>query len=157
MKKILTLLSLLLPITAAANVDDLVLPAISVIDGDTIETRLPLPSPLNIFSVRILGIDAPEKPAGSYLTTGKLGLAKCKKEADLALEAKKVVEAWIDHGNNIIIVRSYDHDKHGGRILGNTFVNIPSKGEIDIGNRLIDLGLAVPYFGGKKTKNWCAE
>lgn len=148
------LLLLLLLASFRANAGDMVLPVIAVQDGDTIETRLTLPEPLDKISIRVFGIDTPEKPAASYTETGKLGLAKCKKEADLALKAKEVVTSLVSRGGNTIYTRGMQWDKYGGRIDADVYVKVNGQ-NIDIARTLIEGGYAIEYFGEKKTHDWC--
>jgi len=127
----------------------IILPIIEVHDGDTIKTSLTLPTPLDAVSVRINGIDTPEMPAASYAITGKLGRAKCVKEAELALKAKQfVLDAT--KGHPIMTVSNFGYGKYASRILGTVTVN-----GVDIGQALIDNNLAVPYDGGAKIMDWC--
>lgn len=108
-----------------------------------------LPEPLNHVSVRVRGIDTPEKPADSYKETGKLGRAACDKEALAALEAKEFVE-MMAYGYNKMKVDNFEWDKYGGRIVADVKI-----GGVDVATTLINEGLAVPYDGGKKTYDWC--
>jgi endonuclease YncB( thermonuclease family) len=141
---------------AVAHAQDLYVPVINVYDGDTVETRLTLPSPLDKVSVRIYGIDTPEMPAKSYATTGKLNRAKCIQEAELALLAQAYVEDLVKDNGNLLLLRAYSWDKYGGRIDADTYVVDLATGiEINIADQLISNGMAVEYYGGKKTKNWC--
>lgn len=87
-------------------------------------------------SVRILGIDTPEKKG------------KCKKEKDLALKATELTKKLIE--NKIIKITDIKWDKYGGRINAKVFVN-----DLNVGDELIKKNLAVLYFGEKKNKNWC--
>lgn len=135
---------------------DLYVPVTEVYDGDTIKIRLTLPSPLDVVSVRIYGIDTPEMPAKSYATTGKLSRADCVKEAEQALLAKWFVEELVNRGGRQLILRDYSWDKYGGRIDAIVYAIDPNTGaEIDIARELIEVGMAVEYYGGAKTKNWC--
>ena len=129
----------------------MLLPIVEVYDGDTIKSEMTsrLPSPLDKISIRIRGIDTPEKPAASYHETGKLGRAGCIKEAELALEATEFVKSMAI-GNTKMKVENFEWDKYGGRILGDVKI-----GGDDVATSLIAAGLAVPYDGGTKTKNWC--
>jgi len=129
----------------------MLLPIVEVYDGDTIKTDMSsrLPDPLGKVSIRIYGIDTPEKPAASYYETGKLGRADCIKEAELALEAKEFVE-MIAIGFKKMKVEDFKWGKYGGRIVGKVKI-----GGVNIADALINEGLAVPYFGGTKTKDWC--
>ena len=140
----------------AASSQDLYLPVINVYDGDTIETRLPLPEPLDKAFVRLYGIDTPEFPAKSYQFTGKLGRAKCVKEAELAIKAKELVENIISKNGNMLLLRDFQYDKYGGRILANVYViDSLSQLPINIADKLIESGLAVEYSGNAKTTDWC--
>lgn len=138
------------------NAQDLYVPVTSVYDGDTIKVRFTLPEPLDRVSVRIYGIDTPEMPAKSYATTGKLSRADCIQEAELALAAKAYVEDLVNRGGNQLILSGYSWDKYGGRIDAVAFVIDPDTGTaINIADKLIENGMAVEYYGGTKTKNWC--
>ncbi len=150
MKKIL-LAALFLFSTSALAQSYMLLPIVSVYDGDTIKTNLTwrLPEPLNKVSIRILNLDTPEMPAKSYYTTGKLGRAKCVKEAEMAIKAKnRVIE--IVGSNTKMKVFGFKWDKYGGRILGNITVR-----GVDIGKTLIKEGLAVEYYGKGTKQDWC--
>lgn len=148
MKRLLAIALLLFSFTAMAE-ENLIVPVIEVYDGDTIKTRLTLPNPLDVVSVRIYGIDTPEKPADSYPTTGKLGRASCGKEAELALAAKHAVEE-LSQKNPIMIVTNFKYGKYGGRIVGDVTI-----AGVDVAHHLIEKGLAVPYNGGSKSHSWC--
>lgn len=129
----------------------MLLPIVSVYDGDTIKTDLTwrVPAPLNRVSIRIYGIDTPEMPAKSYTTTGKLNRAKCIAEAELALKAKaRVVE--LVGSNTRMKVTDFKWGKYGGRIIGNVFI-----GGVNVAKTLIDEGLAVEYYGSGTKHDWC--
>jgi len=125
------------------------MPIVEVYDGDTIKTYMPLHEKLSKTSIRIYGIDTPERAAKSYPTTGKLGRAKCRKEADMALVAKAVIDD-IAKGSSYMVVEPIKWGKFGGRIVGKVTIN-----GVDIADELIQMKLAVPYFGKRKTKDWC--
>jgi endonuclease YncB( thermonuclease family) len=136
--------------------EDLILPVLEIYDGDTIKTRLSLPNPLDKTSVRIYGIDTPEKPAASYAESGKLGRSKCKKEADLALKATAFMKQMFKDNGNMMLLKSYEWGKFGGRILADVYVlNIETGKQTNIADAMIDKGYAVAYFGEKKSKDWC--
>ena len=148
MRKLIFLL-LLIPSIAFSY---MLMPIDEVYDGDTIKTHFSekrLPPPLNKVSIRILGIDTPENPAKSYLTTGKLGRAGCIQEAELALAAKAFVQA-MTVGNTKMKVSNFKWDKYGGRIDADVKI-----GGVDVATALIDARLAVEYDGGTKTHDWC--
>ncbi len=148
--KYITILLMLISFNTVAN--DFYMPIKSVYDGDTIKTyfnELKLPAPLNQVSVRIYGIDTPESPAKSYATTGKLGRAKCVKEAELALKAKaRVIEIIGDERS--MTLSNFKWGKYGGRIVATVHIKC-----VNIAETLIKEGLAVEYFGKGKKKDWC--
>ena len=148
MKKLIVLL--LLSGTVAADPARLLLPIVEIYDGDTIKTELSLPDPLHQISVRLRGVDTPEKPAASFATTGKLNRAKCVKEAEQAILAQSLVEILAE-GTDVMYVSNYDYGKYGGRIIGDIEIN-----GVDVATMLLEQGLAVPYDGGKKTYDWCS-
>lgn len=118
------------------------LPIDRVYDGDTIITHISedkLPPPLNKLSVRIYGIDTPERG----------GKAKCPKEAELAEKARDFLIVLIGD-EKVMKIKDFKWDKFGSRILAHVYVK-----NIDVAKSLIDGGFAVPYFGEKKEKNWC--
>lgn len=133
----------------------MLLPIVEVYDGDTIKSDMSsrLPDPLGKISIRIYGVDTPEMPVVAYLNGGEFrpgrNKAQCIKEADLAIEAKEFVE-WLAQGHKKMKVDNFKWDKYGGRIVGVVKIN-----GVDVGEALIDAELAVPYFGGTKTKDWC--
>lgn len=139
MQFVRSLVGTLLAITCysvAAN--ELVLPIVGGIDGDTLRTYVSLPPPLNRVSIRIRGIDTPEK--------GKR--AACAQEAMLADKASLATKELIANATTMV-VSSLKWDKYGGRIVGDVSIN-----GVDIGQALIAQGVAAPYGGGKK-QSWC--
>ena len=131
----------------------MLLPIDSIYDGDTIKTHIStsrLPAPLNELEVRVLHIDTPEMPAPSYATTGKLGKAKCKIEAENAIAARNAVIKLM--GSTVTMkVTNYKWDKYGGRILGDVKIN-----NTDVATFLMTTGYGVMYEGEAKSTNWCA-
>ena len=116
------------------------LEVLEVHDGDTITLHMDaLPNPLSKVAVRIYGIDTPEL---SYR-------AKCDKERRLAERARDYVKARIKPGEKLTLL-NYEWDKYGGRILATVY----SDG-INVGERLIAKGYAVPYFGEGQKNDWC--
>jgi endonuclease YncB( thermonuclease family) len=132
-------ISALLMVTSSCYAADMTLPIKGTIDGDTIATQLALPCPLCKASVRIRGIDTPEK--GSR--------AKCTKEADLAALASGLTKQLIGTATEMTVT-DIKWDKYGGRIDGFVFINGHS-----VGDELIKAGVAVRY-DGKKKKSWCS-
>lgn len=117
---------------------EVTLPIMGVIDGDTIRTTLPLPCPLCNASIRVLGIDTPEK--GSR--------AKCAYEDERGKKATEFTKKFL-LGKTSMVVKNIKWDKYGGRILGAVYID----GK-ELGSELIKAGLARPYHGEKKA-SWC--
>lgn len=138
MKKFLTLFAVCFAVPAAANPYDY--KVLRVLDGDTVVVEAPwIPVELKQeISIRILGIDTPEKG----------GRAQCPKEAKLGEEATAFAKETIKPGQ-IVQVNLIQWDKFGGRVNGTIFVN----GK-DFAQMQIDKGFARPYQGEKK-KSWC--
>jgi len=112
-----------------------------VIDGDTIEIEAKyLPPELRQrLSVRIIGIDTPEKGHR----------AQCDREADLARRASAYTTNAIRRAK-VVEVDIHGWDKYGGRILGT--VKVDGR---DLATELVQQGLARSYRGGPKT-SWCS-
>lgn len=124
----------------AAEQTYMLLPIVGVYDGDTIVTDMTrLPPPLNKMSIRVRGIDTPEMD----------WRAKCDKERNLAIAAKQFV-VELATGRTVMKITDYGWDMYGGRIDANITI-----GGIDIGQALIQNGMAVPYFGKGPKHDWC--
>lgn len=150
MKKIITILLLL--VSTSVFADYMLMPIDDIHDGDTIKTHFAeykLPAPLNLVSIRINGIDTPEMPAKSYYETGKLGRAKCVKEAELALKARDAVIKLAEHVR-VMKVENFQWGKFGGRILGDVKIS-----GVDVATFLIQNGFGIEYHGEAKTHDWC--
>lgn len=108
---------------------------VSVYDGDTLKVDI---SDCKIdvlckgLEVRLKGFDTPEMHG------------KCQKEKDLALQAKKITEGLYPVGSTVVLSNN-ERDKYF-RLLSEQPI---------IAQKQIALGLAVPYAGEKKTKDWC--
>lgn len=133
------LIAALLLVTTSSFATTMVLPIKGSVDGDTIKTELMLPCPLCKASIRIRGIDTPEK--GSR--------AKCRQEADRAALASQMTKQLIGNATEMTVT-DVKWDKYGGRIDGFVFINGYS-----VGDELIKAGLAAKY-DGKKKRNWCS-
>ena len=111
-----------------------------VIDGDTVEIAvgfLPDPLPPKL-SIRVLGIDTPEKAPR----------AQCEAEAKKAAEASAFTKGKVATAQSVEIeIQSWD--KFGGRVLGHVLLDGHS-----LSDMLIEAGLARPYKGEAKT-SWC--
>jgi endonuclease YncB( thermonuclease family) len=138
--KYLLLLILLIPQLALAQEQKIQVADVRTIDGDTLEIfNVDLPNHLKPNKFRIYGIDTPES---------KKQFAKCKKEMELGLKAKKFTEDFL---NDFVFLSFEDHPDKYGRIL----IKVRNAKGKDLANELIKAGLAVEYYGDKKTKNWC--
>jgi endonuclease YncB( thermonuclease family) len=138
--KYLLLLILLIPQLALAQEQKIKVADVRTIDGDTLEIfNVDLPDNLKPNKFRIYGIDTPES---------KKQFAKCKKEVELGLKAKKFTEDFL---NDFVFLSFEDHPDKYGRIL----IKVRNAKGKELANELIKAGLAVEYYGDKKTKNWC--
>lgn len=109
---------------------------IYTIDGDSILFYADwVPLEKKTIIVRLDGIDTPERHS------------LCKKERELAYEAKEFVEEEMKARE--VLVQPISWDKFGGRILARVFVN----GE-DLSKKILMAGLAREYHGELK-KSWC--
>ncbi|MEI7974097.1 MAG: thermonuclease family protein [Bdellovibrio sp.] len=109
-------------------------------DGDTIQVQIPDVHPLigEKISVRVLGVDTPEKT----------GTKPCEKQK--AREAQRLVESLLRRAQRIDLL-NLDRDKYF-RILARVHFDGQDLSEILLGN-----ALAIPYGGGRKpaSMDWC--
>jgi|TARA_R110000772_G_scaffold79457_4_gene169931 endonuclease YncB( thermonuclease family) len=117
------------PFTYRLDID-----SISVYDGDTIKCDIDLGFSIILKkqSVRSLGINCPE------IRT------KDKKEKALAYEARDQLRHILEDAE-VIALQSHGKGKFG-RILGTLFADGKN-----VNDMMIDLGLARPYDGGKRS------
>jgi len=109
-----------------------------VIDGDTLEIKNEcFPKELKL-SVRVLGIDTPEKASR----------AKCDKEAKLAEKASKFTKQFVGK-NKTATFRNIKWDKYGGRLLADVEINGKN-----LAGELVKNNYARSY-DGKKKGSWC--
>ena len=110
---------------------------IEVLDGDTISVSASVWLEQDIMThVRLLGVDTPEIKG------------KCQKEKELARKAKQITVNFL-RTSKIIELRNVKRGKYF-RIVADVFGD-----NISLTETLINSGYAVPYYGNKKTKNWC--
>lgn len=106
-------------------------------DGDTFSIVWPgLPPELSNISIRMKGLDTPEIHT------------RCQLEKDKGFIAKDYLKQMIENKN--VIISNCEWDKFGGRWNCNAYFE-----GIDITKHLIERGFAIPYYGEKKTFNWC--
>ena len=107
-------------------------------DGDTITFNLSTLHPIigkNI-SLRVNGIDAPEIRG------------KCAKEIYNAEQARDMVSDILKDAGQIAL-KNLKRGKYF-RIVADVYVD-----EENLAVMLVEAGVAIPYSGGKKSKNWC--
>ena len=107
-------------------------------DGDTITFNLPTLHPIigkNI-SLRVNGIDTPEIRG------------KCEKEIYDAEQARDMVSDILKDAGKIAL-KNLKRGKYF-RIVADVYVDKES-----LAVMLVEAGVAIPYSGGKKSKNWC--
>ena len=107
-------------------------------DGDTITFNLPSLHPIigEKISIRVNGIDTPEVKG------------KCEKEKYDAKQAKEMVTDILKDAEQIIL-KNMERGKYF-RIAADVFVDGENLGDI-----LVEAGMAVKYDGEKKTHKWC--
>ena len=138
MKKFIAFLALGFSSASLANPYDF--KVLKVSDGDTVVFEAPfMPAPLKSqLSLRVLGVDTPEKGAR----------AGCPAEAKAAEAASAFTKNLVANAKSIK-VELKEHDKFGGRVLGDLIVDGQRLSEL-----LIKNGHARAYFGEKKA-SWC--
>ncbi len=115
-------------------------PVVRVVDGDTVkvDASADLPPELASLSVRLRGVDTPEK--------GRR--AKCEAERQAGRAATAFTEAAVAGAGNIL-VRDPAWGKWGGRVIADLVLDGSSLSSV-----LIEAGHGRPYDGGRR-KGWC--
>ena len=135
---VLALAALLLaaPLSAA----DYSWPVVRVVDGDTVkvDASADLPPELASLSVRLRGVDTPEK--------GRR--AKCEAERQAGRAATAFTEEAIERADSVI-VRDPAWGKWGGRVIADLVLDGSS-----LSSALLEAGHARRYEGGRR-KGWC--
>lgn len=137
---------------------------LKVLDGDTVEVEFrdgPCgrgPCAGSVLKVRVRDVDAPEAhrcSARTIAASGGRNCAACDAEFKLGREALAFMRAHAKPGD-AARVSQISPDKYAGRVVA--ALEVFRGGEwVSLGPMLIERNLAVPYFGGRKTKPWCAE
>ena len=124
------------PLTAA----DYSWPVIAIVDGDTVkvDAGANLPPELASLSVRLRGVDTPEKG----------WRAKCDAEKRAGRAATAFTEAAIA-GAGSVLVRDPAWGKWGGRVVADLILDGSS-----LSSALLETGHGRPYDGGKR-RGWC--
>jgi len=89
-------------------------------------------------NVRIAGIDTPEIKG------------KCQKETALAMQARNLVRRMLGQARRIDLL-----DVERGKYF-RIVARVVADGK-DVGQTMIDRGMAVEYDGGTKVKEWCRD
>lgn len=115
---------------------------VKVSDGDTVQFAAPFMAKnlglKPVLSLRVLGVDTPEKAPRH----------QCDAENEAAQAASAFTKHAIDKAK-VIELEVTAHDKYGGRVLGDVFLDGKRLSEMLIAN-----GFARPYHGEKKS-SWC--
>jgi len=111
---------------------------VSNYDADTIKFDLPGLHPIigEKINIRVNGIDTPEIKG------------ECEQEKYLAKQGKELVADILKDAETIDL-KNLERGKYF-RIVADVFVD----GD-NLANELIEAGMAVPYDGRTKTKDWC--
>jgi len=111
----------------------------SIYDGDTFRVNIKgYPKIIgHKMAIRLANVDTPEIKA------------KCTQEKLLARKAKQFTVNFIRNAK-VLELRNMKKDKYF-RIVA----ELHSDDKKSLATELIRNDLAVPYFGGKKSKNWC--
>ena len=130
-----------LTLCASALAADYEWPVLRVVDGDTVavDASADLPPELARLSVRLLGVDTPEKGHR----------AKCEPEREAGQAATAFTEAAIAEAQHIL-VRDPKWGKYGGRVLADLMLDGRS-----LTAALIEAGHGRPY-GGERRESWCS-
>jgi len=115
-------------------------PVVRVVDGDTVkvDASADLPPELASLSVRLRGVDTPEK--------GRR--AKCEAERQAGRAATAFTEAAVAGAGNVL-VRDPAWGKWGGRVIADLILDGSPLSSV-----LIEAGHGRPYDGGRR-KGWC--
>lgn len=112
-----------------------------VVDGDTVRvTAIIWVDQVVDVSVRLDGVDAPE-----------IFRPKCAGEKALGLQARDFVSTFLD--GETVILRAVRKGKFAGRVVA----RVERDDGADLGDALIEAGLAVPYGGRGPRNDWCAS
>ncbi len=110
-----------------------------VIDGDTLEVVALIWLDQRVTTrVRLEGIDTPERRS------------PCAAEREAATAASRFAADWLARQDKVVL-RDLEHDKYGRRVVGRVQ---SADGTSDLGDMLIQAGLARRYDGGRK-QPWC--
>ena len=103
-------------------------------------------------NVRVAGIDAPERhPRHHYPDGEPRDPNDVIREHALAMRAREVVSDLLISNHLEFQIRNPQLGKYAQRVVAEVWARDPETSDyINVGERLIDLGLAYPYEGGTK-------
>lgn len=137
--------------SASAQASDIYVDYVRNYDGDTVTVNLLDLQATDLdgtyaalwykVGIRVSGVDTPEMRA------------KCPEEKVMAKQAKYFVRDLLKDAEHISI-RDISRGKYF-RLVADIIVNPGTPDELNIKDALLEAGLAIPYFGGKKTHSWC--
>jgi len=126
---------------------------VDIIDGDSVMLIVPLFGQYYKFNARLKGIDTFEIKSHDNVLKEKALLARkkvfeivCKEQVLLETDRKHLQEV-LNKNVYIVWVKCYEYDKYG-RLLCDLYCS--QNDEKSISDKLIELKLAYPYFGGTK-------
>ena len=113
-----------------------------IVDGDTlrVDAGADMPGELAALSVRLRGIDTPEKG----------GRARCDSERARG-QAATAFTAEAVAGAGAIVIRDPEWGKWAGRVIADVLLDGRS-----LAAALLEAGHARPYDGGKRA-SWCGQ
>lgn len=105
-------------------------------------------------AVRLADIDAPELHPRHRLPNRTLRSSEeIAHERRMAVQARQVLVDALTAAGLKFEIRNPQLGKYAGKIVGSVFVLDKASGEqVDLSQRLLDLKLARPYFGGTKER-----
>ena len=114
---------------------------IAVTDGDTVKVKVRIWLGLDKeVAVRIKGVDTPE-----------ITHSRCIEEKELGRKAKRYLESVLPK-ESMVQLTNIQRDKYGGRVVA----SLQASDHQNIGQLLINTGLATRYDGKEKKKSWCS-
>ncbi|ABD53497.1 thermonuclease family protein [Jannaschia sp. CCS1] len=116
---------------------------IRIIDGDTLEVRVELwPGLTASYSVRVRGIDAPERRG-----------ADCEEERAWGEEARQRAERLYDP-ESLVRLQNVEYDVYSGRVVADV-LRWRSDRWLSFADEMIERGMAVEWYPDQDNILWC--